>query len=233
MALTVRRRPSDAVRLYEIAEMARAAPVPHGRHQRRAVPRPPAPPPARRADLHPRGRTIDGGLPPRPTPTATSSRPRKWPACSPLSRRHRPHARDRRRCRFHLNELRYEYPDEVTVPARPRSRTGATDLGRRCRAIRTACRTKVRATAPRTRADRGAGLRAVFPHRPRHRRLRAQPGHPVPGPRLGRQLGGVLLLGITSGRSVRIGVLFEHFISGSATSRRTSTSISSTSGARK
>ena len=40
-------------------------------------------------------------------------------------------------------------------------------------------------------------LRALLPHRARHRRVRARAGHPVPGPRLGGQLRGVLRLGIT------------------------------------
>ena len=42
--------------------------------------------------------------------------------------------------------------------------------------------------APRAAADRRARLRALLPDRERHRPLRPQPGHPLPGPRLGRQL---------------------------------------------
>ncbi len=41
--------------------------------------------------------------------------------------------------------------------------------------------------------DRGARLPELLPHRARHRALGAQPGHPLPGPRLGGQLVGLLL----------------------------------------
>jgi DNA polymerase III alpha subunit len=68
---------------------------------------------------------------------------------------------------FSLDELRYEYPDEV-VP-------------------------EGRADRARTRAHRRARLRALLPHRLRHRPLRAVKGHPVPGARLGRQLRRLLL----------------------------------------
>ena len=44
-------------------------------------------------------------------------------------------------------------------------------------------------------------LRALFPHRLRHRPLRARAGHPLPGPRLGRQFDGVLLPRHHVGRS--------------------------------
>ncbi|KAF1858517.1 hypothetical protein Lal_00015034 [Lupinus albus] len=47
----------------------------------------------------------------------------------------------------------------------------------------------------RTRADRGDALRALLPHRVRHRAPRALATHPVPGPRLGRQFRRVLLPG--------------------------------------
>ncbi len=49
-----------------------------------------------------------------------------------------------------------------------------------------------RADRARARADRRIAVRALFPHRPRHRRVRALEGHPVPGPRLGGELGGLL-----------------------------------------
>ena len=56
-------------------------------------------------------------------------------------------------------------------------------------------------------------LRAVFSHGARHRQVRAQPRHPVPGTRLGGELGGVLCLGITEVDPARMSMLFERFIS--------------------
>ena len=50
--------------------------------------------------------------------------------------------------------------------------------------------------------DRRASLRALLPHRPRHRRVRAIEGHPLPGPWLGGELGGLLRARHHRGRSV-------------------------------
>jgi DNA polymerase III alpha subunit len=49
----------------------------------------------------------------------------------------------------------------------------------------------------RARADRRAALRALLPHRARHRRFAREQGHPLPGPRLGGQLAVCYCLGIT------------------------------------
>ena len=66
----------------------------------------------------------------------------------------------------------------------------------------------------RTRTHRRARLRSLFPHGLRHRPLRALAGHPVPGARLGGELGGVLLPW-ASPRWIpaRMSMLFERFIS--------------------
>ena len=109
--------------------------------------------------------------------------------------------------------------------------------------LRTACAARSRTASPtgvararraRARADRRARLRALLPHRARHRALRARARHSVPGPRLGGQFGGVLRARHHRGRPDA----HEHAvralrIARSATSRPTSTSISSTSGARR
>ncbi|CUI42490.1 Uncharacterised protein [Achromobacter xylosoxidans] len=58
-----------------------------------------------------------------------------------------------------------------------------------------------RADRKRTGADRRPALRGLLPHGLRHRAVRPQQRHPVPGPRLGRQLGRVLLPGHHRGRS--------------------------------
>ena len=61
---------------------------------------------------------------------------------------------------------------------------------------------KVRAAhRTRTRADRATRLRALFPHRLRHRALCAVAENPLPGPRLGGQFRGLLLSRRHRGRS--------------------------------
>ncbi len=107
--------------------------------------------------------------------------------------------------------------------------------GRRARAL-AAGRAGKTALPDRTRAraDRRAALRAVLPHRARHRPLRAQPRHPVPGPRLGGQLRRLLLPRHHRGRSgAPVGAVRALHLARSATSRPTSTSTSSTSGAKR
>ena len=97
-------------------------------------------------------------------------------------------------CRFRLDELRYEYPKEIWEGEDPQARLARlTARGPEVALSRTACRRRSRAqAAPRARADRPAGLRALLPHRQRRRRLRPRPGHPLPGPRLGGELGRLL-----------------------------------------
>ena len=151
----------------------------------------------------------------------------------------------RRRCaspsaaRFALGELKYEYPREL-VPAGAHAdaaicasspRTACAGAGR------TACRTRCAQLIEHELAlIARAAVRAFLPDRARHRASsRAQRGHPVPGPRLGGQLGGVLLPA-ASPRSIRSRIdtaVRALHLARSATSRRTSTSTSSTSGARK
>ena len=77
-------------------------------------------------------------------------------------------------CTFSLDELKYEYPDEP-VPRRQdaaiasrRSHLG----GRRLALPRRHPREGARHAREGARADRGARLRALFPHRARHRALR-------------------------------------------------------------
>ena len=84
------------------------------------------------------------------------------------------------------------------------------------------------------RADRAARLRPLFSDRPRHRAVCPAPRHPVPGARLGRQFGRLLLPRHHRGRSRRASTCCSSASSAPrATSRPTSTSISSTSGARR
>ncbi len=86
----------------------------------------------------------------------------------------------------------------------------------------------------RARADRRAPLRALLPHRLRRRRLRALARHPLPGPRVRRQFGGLLRARHHRSRSRAHSRCCSSASSRrSATSRPTSTSTSSTSGARR
>ncbi len=84
-----------------------------------------------------------------------------------------------RRCTFSLDELRYEYPEEIVPPgATPAShlrKLTEAGLARRYGAAAVAARGP-RADRARARADRRARLRALLPHRPRHRRVRALAG---------------------------------------------------------
>ena len=94
----------------------------------------------------------------------------------------------------------------------------ASDLGRRAAgAGREGCRTRsMTQLQPRADADREARLRALFPDRPRHRRLRAQPrsADPVPGARRRRRTARSATAS-GSPRSIRptSDLLFERFIS--------------------
>ena len=118
MALTIRRRPNDAVRLHENAELARAARVPTvatgdvlyhapGRHILADV-----------LTCIREGRTIDEIGHDRDSAADRHLKPPEEMAR--LFARH-PGAIERTmeiadRCRFSLNELRYQYPHEVRIP---------------------------------------------------------------------------------------------------------------------
>ena len=107
------------------------------------------------------------------------------------------------RCRFSLDELAYDYPDEIREGyATPQEALVAfAEEGARRRYPHGVPAKVRRALDHELRADRRAGLRALFPHRARHRALRALAGHSVPGPRLGRQFRRLLLPRHHRGRS--------------------------------
>ena len=130
----------------------------------------------------------------RRTGSTTCTTAPNWPASTRRTCWRRPW-RVAAACRFSLDELRYEYPDELVPPGDDGGGPSAPpDPGGRRPAL--AGRGPAAGAGPdRARAgpDRGTGLRALFPHGPRHRRLRPLPRHPLPGPGLRRQLGGLLL----------------------------------------
>ena len=172
------------------------------------------------------------------SPTAISRRRRRWRGSSgafPTRSRRRRHRRA-----LHLlawTSCAYQYPDEIVMPGlHAAGGAGAADPGGRSPALsRTACRTRSSASAgARAAADRRAGLRALFPHRPFDRPLR--PRQEILCQGRGSAANSVIcyVLGITSIDPVEHDLLFERFVSDErATSRPTSTSISSTSGARR
>ena len=140
-----------------------------------------------RAGLLPRGQR-------RAPPEVARAR---WRASSAATRpRSRARSRSRRPAASRSTSCVYEYPDEPIPPgttAQAASR-GSRPRGRPRALSRVACRTKSRATLERELAlIAQLDLRALFPHRSRHRRLRPLARHPLPGPRLGRQLGRLLL----------------------------------------
>ena len=153
------------------------------------------------------------------------------PSCSPKR------WRSPQRCHFSLDELRYEYPEEIVPPdetpaswLRKLAEAGCAERWPRRRAS-----PKVRELIEHELAlIAELRLRAVLPHRARHRRVRAlartscaraaarRPIRRSATPRHHRGRPGAHATCCSSASSAR-----------SATSRRTSTSTSSTSGARR
>ena len=90
---------------------------------------------------------------------------------------------------FSLDELRYEYPRETVPEGRtPQQYLEHLTWEGAARRWPDGIPGKVeKQLNHELAADRAARLRALFPDRPRHRRLRAlaRPADPVPGPRLG------------------------------------------------
>ena len=240
LALTLRRLPGDAVRLRALADLAGSRAGAHGGHRRRALPRAAAAHPAGRADLHPRGRhDRRGRLPPR-----TLRRPPSAAAggdgarCSRgIRMRWRARWRSSSAAASILAELRYQYPDEVDAPGQ----TPQQKLERlACASMRRrATRTGVPEAVERQLRHElaliaRAGLRAVLPDRAQHRRRRA--------------LEGILCQGRGSAANSRGLLRARHHqhrpgaqrpavralrLRRPQASRPTSTSISSTSGARR
>ena len=107
------------------------------------------------------------------------------------------------RISFSLDQLKYQYPDEPVPPGKTAQQHledltwagvdkyfGGDDRRQAARDLEQG-----------TRADRRAEIRALLPHRARHRALCAQPEHPVPGPRLGGEFRGLLRARHHLGRS--------------------------------
>jgi len=107
------------------------------------------------------------------------------------------------RCTFSLDELRYEYPEELCPP-------GTTATEHLAALAWAGANERYPAGVPEKvnmllrrelQPHRGVTLRGVFSDRVGPREICPQPGHSLPGPRLGRQFGGVLLPRRHVGRS--------------------------------
>ncbi len=153
------------------------------------------PPPRRRAHLHPHRRAHRCDRP-------RGARQRRAPAAlggrdAAAVRRSRGRGPARRRDRGQLRLLARRAG--LRVPARDLGRRGSAGPprppDRRGPGLalpgRGACPCP-RPVRVRAGADRPAELRAIFPHGQRRGRLRSVPGHPLPGARLGGELGGLL-----------------------------------------
>ena len=91
---------------------------------------------------------------------------------------------------FSLDQLKYQYPDEPVPPGKT-AQGHLEDLtwAGVDKYFGGEIDDKLRATLQqRARADRRAEIRALLPHRARHRALCAQPEHPVPGAGIGGEL---------------------------------------------
>ena len=97
------------------------------------------------------------------------------------------------RCRFSLHELAYQYPHEVCLPGlTPQQALEKLTWEGAANRYPEGLPERRQIAASRTRSDRDTGLCALLPDRELHRRLRAQQGYPLPGPRFGRQFCGLL-----------------------------------------
>ena len=139
-------------------------------------------------------------------------------------------------CRFSLDELRYEYPEEIVEPGTVGLRRFTTPYVGWCGLAFSKWHSRGRQQTNPTRTETGrrARVRAVFPHRPRDREVCHREGDSAPGAGLGSEFGDLLLPEYHAGRpgGARAAVRAFHF-GPRATSRRISTSISNTTAAKK
>ncbi|GIX18513.1 MAG: hypothetical protein KatS3mg120_0189 [Erythrobacter sp.] len=103
------------------------------------------------------------------------------------------------RCRFSLEELRYEYPEEIIPEGRARSKSGGEVWEGRRGATREGVAESVRELLRRAGADRAARLARYFLTITRSSASPAQdPPHPVPGARQAANSAVCYVLGITA-----------------------------------
>ena len=138
-------------------------------------------------------------------------------------------------CRFALDSLRYEYPREIWDGEDPQARLERLTARGLAWRYPHGVPEKAAAQAAHELALIGRlELCALLPDRQRRGGLRPLPGDPLPGARVGGELGGLLRARGHLGRRPRSAPWSSSAsCRRRATSRRTSTSTSSTSGARR
>ena len=183
----------------------------------------PPPPPRRRADRHPRPARTGGKRSARDALANGECRLRSHSRNAPPL----PRPRRRRRtappssptpCTFSLDELRYEYPSRALRRAKP---PPAACRRLACEGLRWrypyGAPEKVKNMLSNTSFSphRQAEIRALLSSPSERRgRLRPLPRHPLPGARLGGQLGGLLLPRRDQRVSPETGTMvFERFVS--------------------
>ena len=122
-------------------------------------------------------------------------------------------------CRFRLDELRYEYPREIWEGEDPQARLERlTAQGAEVALSRSACRTRSPAQAAHELALIGRlGYAPYFLTVSDIVDFAREPGHPLPGPRLGGELGRSASPRHHRGRSPRSATMvFERFVSDGA-----------------
>jgi error-prone DNA polymerase len=119
------------------------------------------------------------------------------------------------RCTFSLDQLRYQYPDEIRdAGPHPAAGARAADLGEGAGALSRWRHGKVRAQLEHElRLIGAARLRALFPDRPFDRRLRAFRDILCQGRGSAANSAVCYVLGVTSIDPVRSELLFERFVS--------------------
>ena len=190
--------------------------------------------------LHPR--EVHGcrsGLPARGQCRAHSSACGKWTAVRTLSRGNRcARSRSPKPAAFSLGDLKYEYPDEPVPPARRPRSISRIDMERRQYRyprgqISGRSSTEVRrGSAMSLRSSPGSTTRATLLTVHGRGRLRAQPEHPCQGRGSAANSAVCYCLGITEVTRTRASFSLPLHL-GEPQERPTSTSISSTSGARR
>jgi error-prone DNA polymerase len=137
------------------------------------------------------------------------------------------------RCRFSLDELAYQYPDEVCIPGMtPQQALEKLTWEGAASAIPRACPTRRRDPAPRTGLIEKLGYAPYFLTVNSIVRFARSKDILCQGRGSAANSAVCYVLGITSIDPERNDLLFERFVSEERASRPTSTSISSTSGAR-
>ena len=180
---------------------------------------------------------LDGWLPAARRRAPALAAPRWRARFARYPGRRRPHGDARRRARRSRCAARKPALPQAGGAGGPHADVVAarSSCGRRCRASTPTCPTTTASgIETRARRHRAEGLPRLLPDRVRHRAEARQPRHPVPGSRLGRQLGGLLPARHHRGRLDLLRAAVRAVpLRACATRSPTSTSTSTPTGARR